>query len=214
MIKILESSIPYPTKFWSSRHTVKIVTSILLKNVDPRSWSGLKDHGFFRELSVLFLTHESILSIILLTLFTVYCTYCFIDYGNRVGGMVPVSRIEHPRCPSFLGARQAVGCLDCDQPLCIHRKNYTETRRTWDLIKPQRKTFGSACEKTKTAIKYKIYIRKLGTPSYFVKYSHVCFWNRCFKLLPQKISPIFIQPPSCNSHKTAQRHIIECCVLF
>ena len=35
-----------------------------------------------------------------------------------------------------------------------------------------------------------------------------------FKLLPQKISQIFIQPPSCYLHKTAQRHLIECCVLF
>ena len=30
-----------------------------------------------------------------------------------------------------------------------------------------------------------------------------------FKLLPGKISQIFIQPPSCFLHKTAQRHIIE-----
>ncbi len=32
--------------------------------------------------------------------------------------------------------------------------------------------------------------------------------------LPQNISQIFIRPPSCFLHKTAQRHIIECCVLF
>jgi len=32
-----------------------------------------------------------------------------------------------------------------------------------------------------------------------------------FKLLPVKISQIFIQPPSCFLHKTAQRHIIEYC---
>ena len=35
-----------------------------------------------------------------------------------------------------------------------------------------------------------------------------------FKLLPQKISQIFIRPPSCFLHKTVQHHIIECCVLF
>jgi len=35
-----------------------------------------------------------------------------------------------------------------------------------------------------------------------------------FKLLPQKISQIFIPPPSCFLHKTIQRHIIECCELF
>ena len=35
-----------------------------------------------------------------------------------------------------------------------------------------------------------------------------------FKLFPEKVSRIFIQPPSCFLHKTAQRHIIECCELF
>ena len=30
----------------------------------------------------------------------------------------------------------------------------------------------------------------------------------------KKISQIFVQPPSCYLHKTAQRHIIECCELF
>ena len=35
-----------------------------------------------------------------------------------------------------------------------------------------------------------------------------------FKLLPEKISQIFIQPPSCFLHKTAQHHIIECWVIF
>ena len=35
-----------------------------------------------------------------------------------------------------------------------------------------------------------------------------------FKLLPEKISQIFIQPPSCFLHKTAQRHIIEWNIYF
>ena len=35
-----------------------------------------------------------------------------------------------------------------------------------------------------------------------------------FKLFPQKISQIYIQPPSCFLLKTPQRHIIECCVFF
>ena len=32
--------------------------------------------------------------------------------------------------------------------------------------------------------------------------------------MPENVSHIFIQPPSCYLHKTAQRHILECCVFF
>ena len=40
------------------------------------------------------------------------------------------------------------------------------------------------------------------------------WWQNSFKLLPGKVSQIFIQPPSCFSHKTAQRHIIVWYIYF